>query len=91
MSEAKKPNVRKMPLPVVHPRYSYEYSEYPEIVDISFHGGKVKKYILMDEAEVKQPKPNVIKPSALMELFENNTYGGYKPKHGKKETGPAKR
>jgi hypothetical protein len=87
MSEAKKQSVRKMPMPGVHPRYCYEFSEYPEIIDVSFSDGKVRKYTLADQAEIKQPKPNVIKPSVLMELFEKNTYGGYLAKHAKKETG----
>lgn len=87
MSEAKKPNVRKMPLPGVHPRYCYEFSEYPEVVDVCFTDGKVRKYALVEPGEVVQPKPNVIKPSALIELFEKNTYGGYHAKHAKRETG----
>ena len=78
MSEAK--TIRIMPLPVVHPRWEREGSEYPEILQVSFSNGKIRTYILKEE----QPRPSqLLKTSEIAKLFRENTYG-YAPKHSKK-------
>lgn len=52
MSEARK-TIRIMPMPVVHPRWEHDYSQYPETVKISMSDGKIKTYRLV----IEQPKP----------------------------------
>ena len=78
--------IRIMPLPVVHPRWERQDSEYPEIMQVSFENGKVRTYGLREE----MPKPNVMHEDELTRLFKENTYGGYhadgyKGKHAKKK------
>ena len=78
MSEARK-TIRIMPMPVVHPRWENEYSQYPETVKISMSDGKIKTYRLVTE----QPKPFIFSDEAS-KIMERNTFGGYKAKHGKR-------
>lgn len=76
MSEARA--IRIMPLPVVHPRWETELSEYPEIIQVSFSNGKVRTYSMAD-----QPKPNLISRREFNRLYKES--GGYRPKHAKKD------
>ena len=79
MSEMKK-TVRVMPLPVVHPRWENEWSEYPETIQVSFSDGKVRTYRI----QIELPKPScLLKASEMAKLFRENTHG-YSPKHAKK-------
>jgi len=78
--------IRIMPLPVVHPRWERQDSEYPETIQVSFGNGKIRTYVLKEE----MPKPNVMHEDELTRLFKENTYGGYhaggyKGKHAKKK------
>ena len=65
--------IRIMPLPVVHPRWERQDSEYPETIQVSFGNGKIRTYILKEE----MPKPNLTTEDELTRLFKENTYGGY--------------
>lgn len=75
MSE--KPNVRIMPEQIMHPRYETEYSEYPDTLQVVMKNGHVRTYRL----EVEQPHPQCMKAVDLIQLMQDNIYGGYKPKH----------
>ena len=86
MIEAKVKVIRIMPLPVVHPRWERDDSEYPETIQVSFGNGKIRTYVLKED----QPKPNLTTEDELTRLFKENTYGGYhtegyKGKHAKKK------
>lgn len=71
--------MKVMPMPVPHPIYESDESEYPDRLKVIFRNGKVRTYRL----EVEQPKPNLISGTELTELFMKNTYG-YQGKHIKK-------
>ncbi len=67
------------PLPMWDPDST---SEYPEVLKMAFRNGKIRTYRLVDD--VQQPKPQTVSAETLGRMFEENTFGGYKPKHAKK-------
>ena len=80
-----KENVRIMPM--VNPLPLWDkgsVSEYPETLRMAFRDGKIRNYRLVVEETVQQPTPQVVSASELTRMFEENTFGGYKPRHGKK-------
>ena len=68
------------PLPMWDPDST---SEYPEVLKMAFRNGKIRTYRIVDDI-VQQPKPQTVSADALSRMFEENTFGGYKPKHAKK-------
>jgi hypothetical protein len=71
------PNVRILPMPVVHPVWRDE-GGYPDAVQVSFANGHVRTYI-----DVRQPRPQVISTRELQKMMKDNP-DGYRPKHAKK-------
>lgn len=71
--------IRIMPMPVVHPVWEHDDSEYPEVVKVSMANGKIRTYRL----ETEQPAPQIVDSQQIARMFRENTYGGYKARHGK--------
>lgn len=78
MSE--KAPIRIMPMPVVHPTWERDGSEYPETIRVSFCNGKIRTYHLA----VEQPKPVTVDAETMARIMRASTFGGYKGKHEKK-------
>jgi len=47
------PEIRVMPLPMVHGEWEHEDSKYPETIKVSFSDGKVISYRI----DIQQPHP----------------------------------
>ena len=79
MSEAMK---RIKPL---NPRIAFshdsEWSDYPDSIREPMEDGHVVTYV----REIRQPVPRIMESYDLLRMFQENTYGGYKAKHAKKE------
>ena len=77
---ANKTTIRIMPMPVVHPVWEHDESEYPETIRVSFCNGKIRTYYLA----VEQPKPHTLDAETMAHIMRRATFGGYKGKHEKK-------
>ena len=78
MSE--KTTARIMPMPVVHPVWEHDGSEYPDKLQVSFCNGKVRTY----QIRIEQPKPHTLDAETMAHIMRKSTFGGYRGKHEKK-------
>lgn len=58
-----------------------DYGGYPEMIRVAMSDGKIVNYVI----HIEQPHPAVKKSIDLIRIMRDNTYGGYKGKHAKKE------
>ena len=61
--------------------HEYEFSDYPDIIKIPMEDGRIVAYV----RQIELPAPRVIESYELLRMIENNTYGGYKPRHMKND------
>ena len=79
-----KGDIRVMPMINPLPMWDPDsMSEYPEVLKMAFRNGKIRTYRIVEDT-VQQPKPQTVSAETLSRMFEENTFGGYKPKHAKK-------